>query len=133
MPAPPALHFLMRTSFMHSPSHITESSWHILGIGALGGLWAMRLAMQTDTPRLDVRLLLRDDHVKHQTLTLRDGTARHSHDFVAETADQAFGPIEHLLVATKAYDTLAALEALRPRLNSDSRIYLMQNGLGSQH
>ncbi len=118
---------------MHSPSHITESSWHILGIGALGGLWAMRLAMQTHTPRLDVRLLLRDDRVKHQTLTLRDGTARHSHDFVAETADQAFGPIEHLLVATKSYDTLAALEALRPRLNSDSRIYLMQNGLGSQH
>jgi len=115
---------------MQTPSHAANSSWHILGIGALGGLWAMRLAMQTP---VDVRLLLRDNSIQHQVLTLRDGDSCHNQGFDVETAGSTLAPIEHLLVATKSYDTLAALEALRPRLNANSRLYLMQNGLGSQH
>src|SRR5690606_4090601 len=115
---------------MHRSSHAANSSWHILGIGALGGLWAMRLAMQTTA---DVRLLLRDNSIQHQVLTLRDGDSWHNQGFHVETAGSTLAPIEQLLVATKSYDTLAALEALRPRLNANSRRYLMQNGLGSQH
>src|SRR5690606_16934459 len=41
-------------------------------------------------------------------------------------------PISHLLLTCKAYDATAAIAQVAHRLNQDSLVVLLQNGLGSQ-
>ncbi|BAU72707.1 putative 2-dehydropantoate 2-reductase [Metapseudomonas furukawaii] len=107
-------------------------TWHILGAGSLGSLWATRLA-RAGVP---VRLILRDPRrlAAYQAaggLTLVDQGQARRHAIPAElpTAD---GPIQRLLVACKAYDAEAAVAPLLPRLSPDAELVLLQNGLGSQ-
>lgn len=107
-------------------------TWHVLGAGSLGGLWAARLARAG----LPVCLLLRDQRRLAQYqgaggLTLeQDG---HSETFAlpAQTLlDTA--PIHRLLLVTKAYDAAPAAAALSSRLPAGAEVILLQNGLGSQ-
>jgi 2-dehydropantoate 2-reductase len=107
-------------------------TWHILGAGSLGSLWATRLA-RAGVP---VRLILRDPRrlAAYQAaggLTLVEQGQARRHAIPAElpTAD---GPIQRLLVACKAYDAEAAVAPLLPRLSPDAELVLLQNGLGSQ-
>lgn len=108
-------------------------TWHILGAGSLGGLWATRLARAG----LPVCLILRDDarlaqyraHGGYLTLASQEGCQQLSID--AQTFD-APKPIERLLVACKAYDAEQAVARLAPRLAPDAQVILLQNGLGSQ-
>lgn len=107
-------------------------SWHILGAGSLGSLWACRLARGG----LPVRLILRNparlsDYQNAGGLTLLDGGQASLHSIPAELPNAAT-PIHRLLVACKAYDAEAAIEQLAPRLAPSSEILLLQNGLGSQ-
>ncbi|GAB1615568.1 putative 2-dehydropantoate 2-reductase [Pseudomonas sp. NGC7] len=109
-----------------------SSTWHILGAGSLGSLWACRLARAGKA----VRLILRDEQrlqayqrVGGLTLFEQD-TSRH-YAIPAETAD-AHGPIHRLLVACKAYDAAPAIKRLVPRLAEGAELVLLQNGLGSQ-
>ncbi len=107
-------------------------TWHLLGAGSLGGLWAARLA----AAGLPVCLLLRNpqrlaDYQAAGGLTLeRDG---HCQRFAlpAQTLEHP-APIQRLLLACKAYDAAAAARALRPRLAAGAEVILLQNGLGSQ-
>lgn len=106
---------------------------HILGGGSLGLLWAARFARAGIDVRLilhtpqtlarwqerDNRLLL-EQHGQVQTLTVS-----------AEPADASL-PISRLIVATKAWAVAPALESIAPRLQPDSQLLLLQNGLGSQ-
>ncbi|MHC6224172.1 putative 2-dehydropantoate 2-reductase [Pseudomonas sp. X10] len=109
-----------------------SSTWHILGAGSLGSLWACRLARAGKA----VRLILRD-HQRLQAyeavggLTLvEQGQARH-YAIPGETAD-AISPIHRLLLACKAYDAAPAVARLAPRLAQGAELILLQNGLGSQ-
>ena len=108
------------------------STWHILGAGSLGGLWAARLARAA----LPVRLILRDQtslthYQRAGGLTLvADGQAS-LQPIAAETPAQG-EPIHRLLVACKAYDAEEATASLAPRLAAGAEIILLQNGLGSQ-
>ncbi|MEE1891159.1 putative 2-dehydropantoate 2-reductase [Pseudomonas carassii] len=109
-----------------------SSTWHILGAGSLGSLWACRLARAGKA----VRLILRDqqrlaayEHGGGLTLVEQDGA--HHYAIPAETAD-APGPIHRLLVACKAYDAAPAVARLAPRLANGAELVLLQNGLGSQ-
>lgn len=107
-------------------------SWHILGAGSLGSLWACRLA----SAGLPVRLILRnparlEDYQNAGGLTLRDGGQTTRHPVPAELPDAAT-PIQRLLVACKAYDAETALAQVGHRLTPSSEILLLQNGLGSQ-
>ncbi|WP_437883498.1 putative 2-dehydropantoate 2-reductase [Pseudomonas sp. LRF_L74] len=107
-------------------------TWHILGAGSLGGLWAVRLARAA----VPVRLILRDSaklagYRAGGGLTLVEDGHAHLYPIAAETAT-ASTPINHLLLACKAYDAEEAAASLAPRLGSDARIILLQNGLGSQ-
>ncbi len=107
-------------------------TWHVLGIGSLGSLWAMRLARAG----LPVHLLLRDPQrlaAYHQAggLTLVEQGQAQRLELPAETLD-APTPIQRLLVACKAYDAEAAVAALLPRLAPSAELVLLQNGLGSQ-
>lgn len=109
-----------------SSAATAAGTWHLLGAGALGGLWAMRLSA-----RVPVRLLLRRPEGDLQALRLRDAEDQIERLLPAESVTEPGPPIQHLLVATKAQDTLPAIEAVRQRLHPATRIYLMQNGLGS--
>lgn len=107
-------------------------TWHILGAGSLGTLWAARLA-RADLP---VRLILRSDerladYTRAGGLTLIEQGAAQRYAIPAETLDSDT-PIQHLLLASKAYDALEAARRLAPRLAEDASVVLLQNGLGSQ-
>lgn len=109
-----------------------SSTWHILGAGSLGSLWACRLARAGKA----VRLILRDPQrlAAYQAvggLTLIE-QAHSSFFAIPAEADEAHAPIHRLLVACKAYDAAPALARLAPRLAVGAELILLQNGLGSQ-
>jgi 2-dehydropantoate 2-reductase len=109
-----------------------SSTWHILGAGSLGSLWACRLARAGKA----VRLILRDGqrlHAYQQAagLTLVEQDQPRHYAIPAETAHSS-GPIHRLLVACKAYDAATAIAAIAPRLAEGAEVILLQNGLGSQ-
>ncbi|WAB98999.1 putative 2-dehydropantoate 2-reductase [Pseudomonas putida] len=109
-----------------------SSTWHILGAGSLGTLWACRLARAGKA----VRLILRDRqrlqaYEQAGGLTLVEQDHANHYAIPAETAD-ANGPVHRLLVACKAYDAAPAIAQLAPRLAAGAEIVLLQNGLGSQ-
>ncbi|GGB83416.1 putative 2-dehydropantoate 2-reductase [Marinobacterium zhoushanense] len=107
--------------------------WHILGAGAIGCLYAERLTRAG----IAVTLLLRDD-VQLDRLKQLGGQLRIQRHNAWHTAQvdaemiAASGTIQHLLVTTKAYDSLDAIHAISPRLTPDAQILLLQNGYGHQ-
>ncbi|XVO86373.1 putative 2-dehydropantoate 2-reductase [Pseudomonas palleroniana] len=109
-----------------------STTWHILGAGSLGTLWAARLARAG----LPVRLILRDDarlasYWAGPGLTLVEQGIAHTYPVIGETPDSP-EPIHRLLVACKAYDAQSAVAQLQHRLVPDAELVLLQNGLGSQ-
>ena len=111
---------------------LMSTTWHVLGAGSLGTLWATRLA-RADVP---VKLIVRDAArlAAYQAaggLTLVEHGEAKCYPVPAETPDHP-EPIHRLLVACKAYDAEAAVAQLAPRLAPDAELILLQNGLGSQ-
>ncbi len=107
-------------------------TWHVLGAGSLGTLWATRLARAG----LPVRLILRDKErlASYQAspgLTLVEQGQARTYPVVAQTSDSP-EPIDRLLVACKAYDAPGAVAQLVRRLTPNAEVILLQNGLGSQ-
>jgi len=119
---------------------------HILGLGSIGGLMAVRLAQQHS-----VCAILKSPPPSHATEFISDGKApllrlglRQSATKVASSipastvlidwqlADDA-EPIAYLLVATKSYQVDAAMSHVRDRCTEKTRIVLFQNGLGSHY
>ncbi len=100
--------------------------WHVLGAGAIGCLFATALARSGCT----ATLLLRERCGKssRSVLVQRDGAITEVDTPVSATGDS--GPITHLLVTTKAYDVRGAVGAVAHRLNSDTRLLLLVNGMG---
>ncbi|MFL1490811.1 putative 2-dehydropantoate 2-reductase [Pseudomonas antarctica] len=109
-----------------------STTWHILGAGSLGTLWATRLA-RAGVP---VKLILRDaarlaSYQSAKGLTLVEQGVEHTYPVIGETPDSP-EPIHRLLVACKAYDAESAIAQLQHRLVPDAELILLQNGLGSQ-
>ncbi|MCL6703517.1 putative 2-dehydropantoate 2-reductase [Pseudomonas sp. T1.Ur] len=109
-----------------------STTWHVLGAGSLGTLWAARLARAG----LPVRLVLRNeqrlqDYLAAGGLTLVEQGQAQCYPVPGETAQDS-EPIKRLLLACKAYDAQAAVASVAHRLDSDSELILLQNGLGSQ-
>lgn len=98
--------------------------WHVLGAGAIGGLWALRLAAR----RFPVILIGRSA-LPSRTLRLQDGDAVHERSLPQVSAG-ATGPLQRLLVATKCQDTQDALAPLLPDLAPAATVVLLQNGMG---
>lgn len=107
-------------------------SWHILGAGSLGGLWAARLWRAGISVRLIMRNAARLAEY-HAQAGLHFSEQGHVQvlPIPAQLSDSP-EPISHLLLACKAYDALPAVQQLAPRLRPDAQIILLQNGLGSQ-
>ncbi|MBV7478613.1 putative 2-dehydropantoate 2-reductase [Pseudomonas sp. PDM31] len=109
-----------------------STTWHVLGAGSLGTLWATRLARAA----APVRLILRDAarlraYEAAGGLTLVENGEARRYAVPAETPDSS-EPIHRLLVACKAYDAQSAVARLAPRLAPGAELILLQNGLGSQ-
>lgn len=107
-------------------------SWHILGAGSLGGLWAARL-FRAGIP---VRLIFKDrlrlaQYRAAGGLSLREGKQDSLYPLPAETPQET-SPIRRLLVACKAYDAEDAVAAVASRLVPGAEVVLLQNGIGSQ-
>lgn len=120
----------------HAPANpskkLMSTTWHVLGAGSLGTLWATRLARAG----LPVKLILRDTarlqaYQAAGGLTLVEQGEAQQYAIPGETVDSA-GPIDRLLVACKAYDAESAVAQLAPRLAPNAELILLQNGLGSQ-
>ncbi|NNJ13897.1 putative 2-dehydropantoate 2-reductase [Pseudomonas putida CSV86] len=109
-----------------------SSTWHILGAGSLGSLWACRLARAGKPVRLILRSPQRlQDYTEAGGLTLVEQERRTSFAIPAETLD-AETPIQRLLLACKAYDADKAVASIAHRLAPGAELILLQNGLGSQ-
>ena len=115
-----------------------DALWHVLGAGAMGCLWAARL-WQHPPREQRVTLLLRSqqalvDYREHGGLALEapvGGTVVQVP--VAAALSSAPGPaLRNLLVATKSQDVAAALASVQHRLDTDTRIVLLQNGVRVQ-
>lgn len=109
-----------------------STTWHVLGAGSLGTLWASRLARAG----LPVRLILRNQarlqaYQAAGGLTLVEQGQSSLLAIPGETVDSTT-PISRLLLACKAYDAEAAVSSIAPRLTQDAELILLQNGLGSQ-
>lgn len=106
---------------------------HIIGAGSLGLLWAARLQLGGIESRLILRNSNRLDQWQRNSgmLAFNDGATVHNLQLEAETPD-ANEPIHQLIVATKAYAALPAVESLRQRLQPGAELLLLQNGLGAQ-
>lgn len=108
-------------------------TWHVLGAGAMGCLWAARLAA-AGTP---VTLLLRSTEAAER-FHAGDGVVR-----LESTAGdiavrvQAEGPsdgietVGQLLLTVKAHQVAEALGSVAVRLGTQTTLVTLQNGLGS--
>ena len=104
---------------------MSTADWHILGAGAIGGLFATRLARAG----ADCQLLLRDAQQERCTLSIEEnGTVEQVSLRCGPVDDGA--PIARLLVTTKAHQALAALASVQQRLDRDASVVLMINGMG---
>ncbi|WP_256600989.1 MULTISPECIES: putative 2-dehydropantoate 2-reductase [unclassified Pseudomonas] len=110
----------------------TSVTWHILGAGSLGTLWATRLARAGFSVRLILRDRARlDAYLTRGGLTLSEQGQRHTFALPAGIIDDA-EPIERVIVACKAYDAEPAVAGIASRLIPGADVLLLQNGLGSQ-
>ena len=104
------------------------SQWHILGAGAIGSLFACRL----QDAGMQVTLLSRHDASPLRQLTLATEPAQ-TYEVFQQLVSACPGKtttISHLLVCTKAWAVPDALAGIAPRLNRNSTVVLLCNGMG---
>lgn len=101
-----------------------QSTWHILGPGAIGSLFACHL-QGAGFPTV---LIGRESSTVPATILLQEDNAPQRFSFASDCNQSS---ITHLLITVKAHQTEAALAPLKHRLNSASQIVLMQNGMGA--
>ena len=99
--------------------------WHVLGAGAVGGLFACRLQLGG----ADVTLLAKEDEQPTRELILKSEQEQRF-EFPQQSLSVDQQPIEHLLVCTKAWAVERAIEAVAPRLSATSVVVLLCNGIG---
>ncbi len=102
--------------------------WHILGAGAVGGLFACRLRAL----RSSVTLLTRTPSSGARSLMLHDHNGQREYTF-PEAPISAKSAIQKLLVCTKAFDVRSAIAAISHRLTPKSTVILLANGMGFHH
>jgi len=115
---------------------------YILGAGAMGCLWAAHLQTSLTTSSLNTNFLgfisTRPNIEKEIEFSLHSPFLPHitgSQDFsipVYQTLSESNTP-NIILVCTKSYDALPALNKLKKQVTPKTCLILFQNGLGSQH
>jgi len=107
----------------------TSTSWYVLGAGSIGCLWAGYWRRGgTDT------VLITRQRCQDQAISLNTGATTQRYDVETIAIDelqQSARTIRFLLVTTKAQQTLAALEAIRPHIAEDCHLVILQNGMAA--
>ena len=112
-----------------SPTTAKPPDWHILGTGAIACLWGARLSRSGSA----VTLLGRSpDTTAQAQVQLEQGAVVSRHDCRIFPSAQYREPITRLLIATKAYAVVDALDTVTDLLTGNSRVVLLQNGMGFQ-
>lgn len=112
-----------------------NQTWYILGAGAIGGLWAHTLQQWG----YKVVILCRDEAqhlaLQQQGLTVTNGdiesTSQPASLFPGQANNQQQHSIQQLLVCTKTYATISALQTWQRLLHPQVNITLLQNGMGT--
>ena len=107
-------------------------TWHILGAGSMGCLWAASLRQKG----LPVCLIVKSQRLisgqRQQSLRLSINDDNLIFTTSITAANELDTAVSRLIVCTKAQDTLPALESVRSKLAPKCKILLLQNGMGSQ-
>jgi len=98
---------------------------HILGAGAIGQLFAFRLA----SAGFHVTLIPRNAGTDRVHLSMRSGAQVITQTFVQQAHDHP-EPIEQLWITTKSYDVIAAAESVAKRLQPNADVIVLVNGMG---
>lgn len=101
-----------------------SETWHILGVGSIGGLFAHRLH-QGDAP---VRLLSRSTDASTRTISLKTLELEESLTFECSNVEEG-GDISHLLITSKSWAAGSALQRIRHRIGAGTTIVAMMNGM----
>ncbi len=108
--------------------------FHILGAGAIGCLWASRLSLAS-IPVTLIQRTVANDNIQ---LTYRDEASPQpgestacSHTLTQITAKQSRA-IENLLVCVKSHQLEEALLSIQHAVSHNTRVILMQNGMGNR-
>lgn len=113
------------------PPFTSASPLYILGAGAIGSLWAS-YGYQAGA---NIRLLLRNqatvnNYKKQGGISLIRANQALLSPVPADCPQSISSPIQHLLITTKAQQTLSALMAIKPHIADNAVLVLLQNGLG---
>ncbi len=103
------------------------TQWYILGAGAIGSLFGSAL----QRAGIPTTLLLRNTDSANEPLALsieRAETTRRLSFPTSNNSDSAI--IGHLLITTKAYDVHSALSEVAHRLDANTQIVILVNGMG---
>lgn len=106
--------------------------WHILGAGSIGCLWAAHLAKAGHRVTLILRSTDRLATFNDKGMVVMQSNETLYQFPVEACLPDNCGPISHLLITTKAYDTLTAIKSIADKLTSDAQVVVMQNGMGAQ-
>ncbi|EME77535.1 uncharacterized protein MYCFIDRAFT_84395 [Pseudocercospora fijiensis CIRAD86] len=112
---------------------------YILGLGNVGKLLAHAVRTLPEQPKVTLLLhresLLEEWEAGGKSVVVEgeDGiNCSTGYDVELVVPDQRISaPIHHLFVATKTFTTASALESIRDRISSTTRIYFFQNGIGT--
>ena len=101
---------------------------HILGAGSVGMLWAS--VMRCSFPNYPVQLLLRaGDPRRNRTICLLQNGRPRVVSVPCGSPSSDRRTIRNLIVTTKAYDAVAAVDSVKDRLDPDrSRLIVLCNG-----
>lgn len=107
-------------------------NWHILGGGAIGLLWAFKLSQAGH----QVTVIVRDNSAREQLrangLHIISAKAKKTLTQLRYVAPSQAETISHLLVTTKSYQSVAAIQQIQSCLEEGAHVVLLQNGMG-QH
>ena len=125
---------------------MNQPTWHILGFGAIGQILHSRFAekgqkckviARADRDQSDTQSATRDGDTHRMTKggdthrVTRDGQTK---EILIEWVEAAgTGPITHLLVCTKSYDAIEAIQSVSESLNADSQVIILINGMLDTH
>ena len=101
-----------------------SNTWHILGVGSIGGLFAHRLHHGGAT----VRLLSSSPGVSEKEISLRTGKSEQSLTFECSDVGDS-SDISHLLITSKSWAAGSALRRIRHRIGEHTTIVAMMNGM----
>lgn len=112
---------------MNSP----QNTWFVLGAGAIGCLWAVRL----QSAGLPVKLILSErrklslGNPHSMSIRYSAGPNASAEVFKFQVANE-YDRIERLLLATKANDALNAIRGVTQQLSADAVVASLSNGMG---